>query len=66
MPHAGQEAAQATRRSEAAEERCKVLSEALRTLVGYERRSARGGHLKGCDCRKCADFDRARALLEES
>ncbi len=67
---------QVTRRAEAAEERCKALSEALRALVGYEQGIRHGtGHAHrvpgrwnkdGSPCVRCGDFERARALLEES
>ncbi len=66
------EAAEATRRAEAAEERCEALSEALRALVGYERGTSHAHRVPGrwdkdgLPCVRCADFQRARALLEES
>ncbi len=56
---ARQEAAEATRRAEAAEERCKALSEALRALVGDFDANLWSSSLT-------ATFERARALLEES
>jgi hypothetical protein len=69
---ARQEATEATRRAEAAEERCKALGEALRALVAtYHDPTClnwRPGRTDtgGSGCGRCVAFDRARALLEES
>ncbi len=64
-------ATEATRRAEAAEERCEGLREALRALVNnetgaHERDMKRCRSEDGSVCGRCADFERARALLEES
>ncbi len=58
---ARQEAAEAIRRAEAAEERCEALSEALRALVGYA-----DEYCAPDEYCFCADVQRARTLLEES
>ncbi len=67
-----QEAAEATRRAEAAEERCEALREALRVLAGHEQHDPHAHRVPGrwdkdgSPCVRCADFEQARVLLEES
>ncbi len=64
--------AEAIRRAEAADERCEALREALRPLVGHEHGMSHAHRVPGrwdkdgSLCVRCADFERARALLEES